>query len=112
MAEQAGSTRTSEGDPRLRRGTLIAVCGATFMLLVDVTIVQVALPSIERSLKASFSDQEWVISGYGLTLSALILMMGTLSDRFGRRHLFLFGVAEFTLASLSCGLARSATELI
>ena len=82
------------------------------MLLVDVTIVQVALPSIQRSLKASFADQEWVISGYALTLSALILMMGALSDRFGRKALFLFGVAEFTLASLTCGLARNATELI
>jgi EmrB/QacA subfamily drug resistance transporter len=92
--------------------TLIAVCGATFMLLVDITIVQVALPTMQRSLHASFSDLQWVISAYALSLSALILTQGALADRFGRKRIFMIGLAVFTLASLACGLSRSPTELI
>ncbi len=92
--------------------TLIAVCGATFMLLVDVTIVQVALPTMQRQLHASFADLEWVISAYALALAALILTQGSLADRFGRKRIFVVGLAVFTLASLLCGLADSATFLI
>jgi EmrB/QacA subfamily drug resistance transporter len=84
---------------------LAAICGATFMLLVDVTIVQVALPTIQRDFHASFTDLQWVISAYALTLSALILTSGSLSDRFGRKRIFLGGVALFTAASALCGLA-------
>ena len=105
---------TSEKAPGLDRRwwTLIAVCGATFMLLVDVTIVQVALPTMQRQLHASFADLEWVISAYALSLAALILTQGTLADRFGRKRIFIVGLAIFTLASLVCGLANSATFLI
>ncbi|HEY5024067.1 MAG TPA: MFS transporter [Acidimicrobiales bacterium] len=92
--------------------TLIAVCGATFMLLVDITIVQVALPTLQRSLHASFSDLQWVISAYALSLSAVILTQGTLADRFGRKRVFIIGVAVFTLASLACGLAHNPSQLI
>ena len=92
--------------------TLVAVCGATFMLLVDITIVQVALPTMQRSLHASFSDLQWVISAYALSMSALILTQGSLADRFGRKRIFIIGLAVFTLASLACGLARSPSELI
>ncbi len=92
--------------------TLIAVCGATFMLLVDVTIVQVALPTMQRQLHASFADLEWVISAYALSLAALILTQGSLADRFGRKRIFVAGLAIFTLASLVCGLANSASFLI
>jgi EmrB/QacA subfamily drug resistance transporter len=92
--------------------TLIAVCGATFMLLVDVTIVQVALPTMQRQLHASFPDLEWVISAYALSLAALILTQGTLADRFGRKRIFVAGLTVFSLASLVCGLADSATFLI
>ena len=92
--------------------TLVAVCGATFMLLVDITIVQVALPTMQRSLHASFSDLQWVISAYALSLSALILTQGALADKFGRKRIFMIGLAMFTLASLACGLSRSPTELI
>jgi EmrB/QacA subfamily drug resistance transporter len=92
--------------------TLIAVCGATFMLLVDVTIVQVALPTMQRSLHASFADLEWVISAYAVSLAALLLTQGTLADRFGRKRIFVFGLAIFTLSSFACGLANSATFLI
>ena len=70
------------------------------MLLVDITIVQVALPTMQRSLHASFSDLQWVISAYALSLSALILTQGALADRFGRKRIFMIGLAVFTLASL------------
>ena len=82
------------------------------MLLVDVTIVQVALPSMQRSLHATFSDLQWVISAYALSLAALILTAGSMADRFGRKQVFLGGVVIFTLASLMCGLSNTATMLI
>ena len=91
---------------------LIAICGATFMLLVDLTIVQVALPRIQRELGASFTNLQWVIDAYALSMSALILTSGTLADRVGRKRVFLSGVAIFSLASLACGLSDSATTLI
>jgi EmrB/QacA subfamily drug resistance transporter len=88
-----------------KRWTLVAILGATFMLLVDVTIVQVALPSIQQDLHASFTSLQWVIDAYALVLAAFILISGALSDRLGRKRVFLGGVAIFTLASLLCGLA-------
>ena len=84
---------------------------ATFMLLVDVTIVNVALPSIQRDLDASLTSVQWVVDAYALMLSALILTYGSLADRLGRRRIFLIGVTLFTLASLGCGLAQTATFL-
>jgi len=92
--------------------TLVAVCGATFMLLVDITIVQVALPTLQRSLHASFSDLQWVISAYALSLAALILTQGALADRFGRKRIFMIGLAVFTSSSLACGLSHSPSALI
>jgi EmrB/QacA subfamily drug resistance transporter len=82
-----------------------AVSAATFMLLLDVTVVNVALPDIQRSLRASFFDLQWVIDAYALTLAAFLLTGGTLADQFGRRRVFTAGLATFTLASLLCGLA-------
>jgi EmrB/QacA subfamily drug resistance transporter len=82
------------------------------MLLVDVTIVQVALPTIQRHLGASFTDLQWVIDAYALSLAALILTWGSISDRFGRKRVFLAGLAVFTASSLLCGLAQSITMLI
>jgi MFS family permease len=72
--------------------TLIAVCTGTFMLLLDVTIVNVALPSIQTSLKANFSDLQWVIDAYSLTLAALLLTTGSLADLWGRRRIFVIGL--------------------
>ncbi len=92
--------------------TLIAVCGATFMLLVDVTVVQVALPTIQRHLGASFSDLQWVIDAYAVALATLILTWGSTSDRFGRKRVFLIGLGVFTLASVLCGVATTSTLLI
>ena len=91
--------------------TLIVVCVATFMLLLDITIVNVALPEIERALDASFSDLQWVIDAYALTLAALLLTGGSLSDLFGRRLVFVVGIAIFTVASLLCALAGTPTVL-
>jgi MFS family permease len=68
--------------------TLVAVCLGTFMLLLDVTIVNVALPDIQQSLHASFSDLQWVVDAYALTLASLLLTAGSLADLFGRRLLF------------------------
>jgi EmrB/QacA subfamily drug resistance transporter len=91
--------------------TLIAVCVATFMLLLDITVVNTALPSIRKDLNASFTDLQWVVDAYALTLAAFVLTSGSLADRLGRRRVFIVGLAIFTLASLLCGLAQSATVL-
>ncbi|HET9103427.1 MAG TPA: MFS transporter [Solirubrobacteraceae bacterium] len=85
--------------------TLIAVCIGTFMLLLDVTIVNVALPDIQRSLHASFSDLQWVVDAYSLMLAALLLTTGSLADLFGRRLLFVLGLGVFTASSLLSGMA-------
>ena len=85
--------------------TLVAVCTGVFMLLLDITIVNVALPDIQRDLDASLSDLQWVIDAYALTLAALLLTAGSLADRFGRKRLFAIGTFVFTLGSLLCGLA-------
>ena len=92
--------------------TLLAVCTGTFMLLLDVTIVVVALPEIQRALHASFGDVEWVIDAYALTLASLLLTAGVLADRYGRRRLFSIGLIIFTLGSLTCGVAQSPAMLI
>jgi EmrB/QacA subfamily drug resistance transporter len=87
--------------------TLLAVCIATFMLLLDITIVNTALPYIERALDASFTDLQWVIDAYALGLAGLLLTGGSLADRFGRRLVFVIGLGVFTGASLVCGLSGS-----
>src|SRR3954469_18564328 len=92
--------------------TLLAVCIATFMLLLDITIVNVALPDIQRALHSSFSDLQWVIDAYALTLAAFLLTAGSLADLYGRRILFAIGIVVFTLGSLACGLADSSLFLV
>src|SRR4051812_15477041 len=91
--------------------TLTAVSVGVFMLLLDVTIVNVALPDIQTAFGASLSDLQWVIDAYALTLAALLLTAGSLADRLGRRKLFALGIVAFTAGSLLCGLATSATFL-
>ena len=91
--------------------TLIAVCTATFMLLLDITVVNVALPDIQRSLHASFSDLQWVIDAYSLTLAAFLLTAGVVGDMFGRREVFAVGLGIFSVSSLVCGLATSSLML-
>jgi EmrB/QacA subfamily drug resistance transporter len=92
--------------------TLVVVCAATFMLLLDITIVIVALPTIQSELHASFSDVQWVIDAYALTLASVLLTAGSLADRYGHRLLFTVGLIVFTLGSLLCGIAQSPIMLI
>lgn len=92
--------------------TLLAVCIGTFMLLLDVTIVTVALPDIQRGLHSSFGDLQWVADAYALALASLLLTTGVLADMYGRRLIFMVGLAIFTLGSLLCGLAQNSPMLI
>jgi EmrB/QacA subfamily drug resistance transporter len=92
--------------------TLGAVSFGLFMIMLDNTIVNVALPSIQRSLGVTISELEWVVAGYALTFGALMLTGGKLADLYGRRLAFVAGLAIFTLASLGCGLANTSTMLI
>jgi EmrB/QacA subfamily drug resistance transporter len=91
--------------------TLVAVCLGTFMLLLDITIVNVALPDIQRSLNSSFSDLQWIVDAYALTLAAFLLTAGSLADRYGRRLLYLIGLGVFTGASVLCGFAVNTVML-
>src|SRR5262245_41638662 len=100
-----------EGAAESRRWTLVAVCATTFMLLVDITIVNVALPSVQRQLDASLTGLQWVVDAYAVTLAALILTAGALADRYGRRLLFASGVVIFSIASFFCGAAWNIVAL-
>jgi EmrB/QacA subfamily drug resistance transporter len=91
--------------------TLIAVSVAIFMLLLDITVVNVALPDIQHSLHSSFADLQWVVNAYSLTLAAFLLTAGALADRFGRRLVFVTGLVIFTASSAACGLADSPLAL-
>jgi EmrB/QacA subfamily drug resistance transporter len=91
--------------------TLLLVSIATFMLLLDVTIVNVALPDIQRELNASLSSLQWVIDAYSLMLVAFLLTAGSLGDRLGRRRVFTIGFGIFTLASFLCGISQDPTLL-
>jgi EmrB/QacA subfamily drug resistance transporter len=87
--------------------TLLAACTATFMLLLDITIVNVALPDIQKDLHSSFSDLQWVVDAYALMLASLLLTAGSLGDILGRRLVFAGGLALFSAASLTCALATT-----
>ncbi|MGC5566045.1 MFS transporter [Streptomyces sp. FR-108] len=91
----------------LRWWTLAVVSVGTFMLMLDLSVVAVALPGIRESLDASFSEMQWVFDAYALTLAAFLVISGSLADRRGRKRVFLVGLAVFTAASLACGLAGS-----
>ena len=91
--------------------TLGVVLSTTFMLLLDVTIVSVALPSISKALHPSFSSLQWVIDGYTITLTTALLTVGSMADIFGRKRVLTIGLIVFTLASVGCGLSTSATML-
>jgi EmrB/QacA subfamily drug resistance transporter len=94
-----------------RQWTLVAVCLTTFMLLLDITVVVVALPNMQAQFDAGLTGLQWVVDAYALTLAALILTAGALADRYGRRLIFIAGVVCFTLSSLLCGLAWSIAAL-
>jgi EmrB/QacA subfamily drug resistance transporter len=93
-------------DPR-RWWALAATCFGLFMALLDVTIVNVALPTIGNDLKASFSDLQWVINAYSLTLAVLLVTAGRLGDLFGRKRLFMIGLGTFSFGSLMCAVSGS-----
>src|SRR3989475_6453637 len=92
--------------------TLAAVAFGLFMIMLDNTVVNVALPSIQRDLGVGLSELEWIVTGYALTFAALMLIGGKVADAYGRRLIFVIGIAIFSLASLWCGLASSGSMLI
>jgi EmrB/QacA subfamily drug resistance transporter len=98
--------------PVHERWTVATVSVATFMLLLDITVANTALPAIREDLGASFTDLQWVIDAYTLTLAAFVLAAGSLADRFGRRRLFVVGLGVFIAASLLAGAAPDPTFLI
>ncbi len=113
MAVDHPATAISPATPGTSRGsdpkwwTLGAVCLGTFMLLLDITVVNVALPAIQSALHSNFADLQWVVDAYALTLAALLLTAGSLADMYGRRLLYVIGLVLFTGASALCGLAQS-----
>jgi len=92
--------------------TLAAVSFGLFMIMLDNTVVNVALPSIQRDLGTDLSSLQWIVTGYALTFGALMLIGGKVADAYGRRLIFVVGISVFTTASLWCGLADSGDELI
>src|ERR1700710_3081208 len=91
---------------------LLAVCMGTFMLLIDVTIVNVALPAMADDLKTSFSSLQWVVDAYALVLAALVLGTGSVADQFGHRKVFVAGLIVFGASSLVCGISPDSGVLI
>ena len=116
MSASTVSASNESADPGARKSrrwwALAAVSLATFMTYLDNNIVNVAIPTIQRSLHLSVSGLEWVVSSYLLTLAGLLLVGGRLADVYGRRRLFEVGLAVFTLSSLAAGLAGSGGVLI
>jgi EmrB/QacA subfamily drug resistance transporter len=96
----------------VRRWVLVASIIGSSMAFVDGTVVNVALPAIQRDLQATAFDAQWVVESYALFLAALLLVGGSLGDHFGRRRIFAFGVALFALASIGCALSQSVEQLI
>jgi EmrB/QacA subfamily drug resistance transporter len=92
--------------------TLAAVSFGLFMIMLDNTVVNVALPSIQKDLGADLSELEWIVTGYALTFASLMLVGGKVADAYGRRLIFVVGIVVFTTASLLCGLSTSAHMLI
>src|SRR6516162_6482757 len=93
--------------PRFKRGTLATVCLATMMLLLDIAVVNAALPSISRDLHAGLTGVQWVVDAYTLTLAAFVLSAGSVADRRGRSRVFVTGTVLFTGASLACAVSGS-----
>jgi EmrB/QacA subfamily drug resistance transporter len=116
--DRAAAPATASGRPADVAGqrgnkwwTLTAVCLGTAMLLLDITIVNVALPDIQKALSSSFEDLQWIVDAYALTLAAFLLTAGSLADMYGRRRLYLVGLVIFTCASVLCGFSVSTLML-
>src|SRR4249919_252983 len=108
---EAVAVGRAESDPK-RWWALALLCSAYFMVILDVSIVNVALPSIQQDLHFSQGDLQWVLSAYALTFGGFLLLGGRAADMLGRRRVFMVGVALFTVASLACGLSSSEGMLI
>ena len=107
VSEVTHSSRTS----RRRWWTLAAASVATFLILLDFSVVNLALPAIQRDIGGSFTDLRWIVDAYAVSMAALILVAGSVADRVGHRRVFLFGVSVFAIASLMCGLAHQPVVL-
>lgn len=94
------------------RWVLVVTALGSGLVLLEATVVQVALPTLQRNLDASLGGLQWTVNAFALTLSGLILLGGGLGDRYGRRRVYLIGVAVFTVASVLCGVAPSIEWLI
>jgi EmrB/QacA subfamily drug resistance transporter len=112
MTALLAARRAALSPDRRRQLTLLAMCVSQGMILLDITIVNIALPSIQHELGVAPGRLEWVISAYALSLAALIPLGGTLGDRFGRKRFFLIGMVVFTAGSVACALAPSDLALI
>jgi EmrB/QacA subfamily drug resistance transporter len=106
------SVRMPKNGSKRKWGVLAIISFSLFMLMLDVTIVNIALPSIMKDFKSSLSSIEWIMNVYVLVFAALLLTLGKLGDIFGRKRLFLVGLAVFTVASLGCGLSPNLTVLL
>ncbi len=111
MAGPAAPDALRPGDPR-GRWVLVATVLGSGMALLDATVVTIALPALGRDLGAGFAGLQWTVNGYTLTLAALILLGGSLGDRYGRRRVFVVGTVWFAVASLLCALAPSTGVLV
>jgi len=109
---QARKPANTECGRRPRRWTLTATILGSSMVFIDGTVVNVALPALQSNLNASVTDVQWVIEAYTLFLAALLLLGGSLGDRFGRKKIYAIGIALFALASIWCGLAPNTEQLI
>jgi EmrB/QacA subfamily drug resistance transporter len=107
-----GEVSIAPCSPAARRWTLVAAILGSSLAFIDGTVVNVALPAIGRELNASASELQWVMESYALLLAALLLVGGTLGDRYGRKRMFMVGVALFTAASVACALSGTAALLI
>src|SRR5689334_23877435 len=117
MSETASTNAETTAAPGSSIGTrrwmaLVVLCVGQLMIVLDVTVVNVALPTIQRELHFSQSSLAWVVNAYLLAFGGLMLLAGRLGDLMGRKRVFLVGVAAFTVASLLCGLANDRTELV
>ena len=106
------SPALDEALPRRKWFPLVAISLGTFMLIVDVTIVNVALPNMAAGLHTSFASLQWVVDGYAVALAALLLGIGSIADLVGLRRSYTVGLAVFAVASLACGFAPNSAVLI
>ncbi len=103
----ADSHSDHRGERSARRWTLWLASAATLMLILDITVVNVALPDMERTLHTQLTDLEWVVDAYAFALASLLLIAGSLADRIGRRRVYIVGMIVFTGGSLASSLASS-----